>query len=168
MKLPPTADRPTLALTALLLAAALTACGGSTPSGIPADATLLEDGQIETLASTDDSEFRESRRQAIRGPDAWAEAWRQLDREGRAPDVDFADHMVILAATGTRPSGGYGIGVDSVYRHDGSLIVKVREVSPGDSCVVTMALTHPATAVLVPRIEGSVEFVEEETVAECE
>lgn len=161
-------DRPTVVLTVLLLTAAVAACGGPAPNGVPADATLLGDGQVETLVSTDDSDFLEPRRQVIRSPGPWAEAWRQLDREGRAPDVDFGDRMVILAATGTRPSGGHGIGVDSVYRYDGSLFVTVRETSPGDSCVVTTALTHPATAVLVPRVEGSVEFVEEETVAECD
>lgn len=168
MEPPRPAGRTTTALAALLTAAAVAACGGATPTGIPADATLLDQDQLETLASTDDSDYHEPRRQVIRSPGAWAEAWRHLDRDREAPDVDFGEHMVILAASGTRPSGGHGIAVDSVYRHDGSLFATVREVSPGESCVVTTALTHPATAVLVPRVEGSVEFVEEEIVAECD
>ncbi|MFB6240050.1 MAG: protease complex subunit PrcB family protein [Gemmatimonadota bacterium] len=168
MDVSPPADQTTTALTALLTVAALAACGGTTPTGIPADATLLDHGQLETLVSTDDSDYHEPQRRVIRSPAAWAEAWRQLGRDREAPDVDFGDHMVILAASGTRHSGGHGIAVDSVYRHGGSLFATVREVSPGDSCVVTTALTHPATAVRVPRVEGSVEFVEQEIVAECD
>lgn len=168
MDIPRPADGTTTALAALLTAAALAACGGATPTGIPANATLLDESQIETLVTTDDADYHEPRRQVIRSPAAWAEAWRQLDREGPAPDVDFGEHMVILAASGTRPSGGHGIAVDSVYRHDGSLFATVREISPGESCVVLTVVTNPATAVRVPRVEGGVEFVEEESVAECE
>lgn len=168
MKFPPRAHRTTIALTALLTAAALAACAGAPPTGIPADATLLDEGELETLVSTDDSDYHEPMRQVIRSPGAWAAAWKKLDRDREAPDVDFGEHMVILASSGTRPSGGHGIAVDSVYRHDGSLFVTVVESSPGDSCVVTTALTHPATAVRVPRVEGGVEFVEEERVAECD
>jgi hypothetical protein len=168
MSVPRPDDRKTIPLTALVTVLALAACDGSALTGIPAGATLLDGSQIETLVSTDDSEFREPRRRVIRSPAEWDEAWQELDRDGEAPDVDFGEHMVILAASGSRPSSGHGITVDSVYRHDRSLIATVREISPGDSCVVLTVITHPATAVRVPRVEGEVEFVEREDVAECD
>ena len=170
-----TPSRPTekLFVGALLAGVVLAAggCGLGSVTGVPADATLVPDDRVEPLVDEPYSGFDERSRRIIRTTGAWEEAWEQL-HEGRSPmperpAVDFESSMVILAAMGSRPTGGHDIEVESVHRHGESLFVVVRETSPGDGCIVTQAFTAPTTAVRIPRADGDVEFVEEETVNEC-
>ncbi len=158
---------------ALLTGIALAAggCGLMSITGVPANATLLPDERVEHLLDESYSGLDEPTREVIRTPGAWADAWQQL-HEGQSPvperpAVDFEDSMVVLAAMGSRPTGGYDIEVESVHRDGKSLYVVVRETSPGESCGLTQAITAPATAVRVPRVDGDVEFVEKEAVSEC-
>lgn len=160
--------------TVALLAAIVVAAGGCglmSITGVPADATLLPDERVESLFDDSNSGLDERTREVIRTPGAWADAWQQL-HEGQSPvperpAVDFDDSLVILAAMGSRPTGGYDIEVESVHRDGESLYAVIRETSPGDGCGLTQAFTAPATAVRVPRVDGDVELVEKETVNEC-
>lgn len=162
------------ASTAALLAGAVLIAGGcglGSVTGVPADATLVPDDRIEFLVDESYSGFDERSRQVIRTSDAWEEAWRQL-HDGRSdvperPAVDFETGMVVLAAMGSRPTGGYAIEVEAVHREAGTLYVVVRETSPGESCGTTQAFTAPTTAVRVPRVSGDVHFIEKESVHEC-
>lgn len=171
MTRPPATDtiRTACLLTALTLIA--TGCGLAPVTGVPADATLVPDDRVEPLLDDSYSGFDERRRQVIRASGTWADVWEQL-HEGRSPvperpAVDFGDSMVILAAMGSRPTGGYSIEVESVHRDGETLYVVVRETSPGENCGVTQAFTAPTTAVRVPRVSGDVHFVEKEAVREC-
>lgn len=171
MTRPPTTNRIRTAclLTALALIAG--GCGSAPVTGVPADATVVPDDRVDTLFDHSYSGIDDRRRQVIREPGTWADVWQQL-HEGRSPvperpAVDFHDSMVILAAMGSRPTGGYGIAVESVLRDGATVYVVVVEASPGDSCVVTHAFTRPASAVRLPRVRGEVHFVEKETVHEC-
>ena len=168
-------SRPTATvfIGALLAGVVLAAggCGLSSVDGVPADATPVPEERVEPLLDASYAGFDERTRQVIRTPEAWEGAWRQL-HEGRSPvperpAVDFDSSMVVLAAMGSRPTGGYDIQAESVHRDGESLFVVVRETSPGDSCIVTQVFTAPTTAVRVPRADGDVEFVEEESVDEC-
>lgn len=146
-------------------------CGLAPVTGVPADATLVPDDRVEPLLEESSGGLDEEAREVVRTPELWTETWQAL-YEGRSPvperpAVDFERSMVIVAATGSRPTGGYEIEVESVHRHGESLFVVVRATSPGDDCMVTQALTAPTTAVRVPRVDGDVEFVEEESVHEC-
>lgn len=165
--------RETARAVALLVAVGLVAggCGSAAVTGVPADATVVPSDRVDTLFDDAYSGLDEQRRQVVRTPGAWADVWERL-HEGRSPvperpAVDFESGMVMVAAMGSRPTGGYGIEVESVHRDGESLYVVVRETSPGDGCVVTQAFTAPATAVRVPRVDGNVEFVEKESVHEC-
>jgi hypothetical protein len=75
--------------------------------------------------------------------------------------------MVLIAAMGRRPTGGYGIVIESVHRADGKLFARVEAHSPGPTCFVTQALTAPVTAVRVARSDEPVEFLERSSVTEC-
>lgn len=156
-------------IAALSLAAG--GCGLAPVTGVPGDATVVPDDRVETLLEESYGGLDERRRQVVRDSAAWADVWRQL-YESRSPvperpTVDFGRSMVIVAAMGSRPTGGYGIGVESVHLDGETLYVVLRETSPGDGCMVTQALTAPTTAVRVPRVDGDVEFVEKETVRDC-
>jgi hypothetical protein len=114
----------------------------------------------------------ERKRSVIRDQSAWDALWRQASADHLparpTPSVDFSREMVIVAAMGTKSSGGYSIHIDSVSERNHRLHVAVREVSPGKDCMTTMALTAPAIAVVVPRRDGDVVFVESSTTQDCQ
>lgn len=83
------------------------------------------------------------------------------------PRVDFAGHSVLLAAMGTRSSGGYVIRIDSVARSATRDIVFVTDTSPGSTCIVTAALTAPVEAVVTPWPVGAVEWDTSAVVHNC-
>lgn len=97
----------------------------------------------------------------------WARLWRNTSPVPDTPPVDFAREFVIVAAMGTRPSGGYSIRVDEARAYAGHVTVHVVETSPGRGCVVTMAITAPVDVVKIPRTPLEVRFRTSKTVHEC-
>jgi hypothetical protein len=93
--------------------------------------------------------------------------WRAIaPRLARVPDhhpalnVDFDREMIIIAAMGFRPTGGYRVTVDSVYLSQNVLYAVVTQHSPGDKCGWLAEHTAPADAVRAPRSDQPVLFVE--------
>jgi hypothetical protein len=117
------------------------------------------------------SGYRTRARLVIRGQSEWAAVWDVLwGRDARKPPlppVDFARETVLLAASGTRPTGGHSIAIPSVEDADGTLKVQVVERSPGRTCMTTQVITHPATAVAVARVTERVELEEHSAVDDC-
>ena len=98
----------------------------------------------------------------IRDQPSWQELWSQMTRNTSpappVPTVDFAKDMVLLAATGTRPTGGYAIAITDGTQSSSGITVNVTIRSPGASCIVTQALTSPVDIATTPRSEGNVAF----------
>jgi hypothetical protein len=67
--------------------------------------------------------------------------------------------MVIVAAMGGRPTGGYTISVEGVCTSGGALYVDVLERSPGLGCFSTQVMTAPVTAARVGAQTEPVHFV---------
>ena len=93
----------------------------------------------------------EARRMVIRDANGFAELWSELGA-GDRPDVDFTQNVVVVAATGQRPTGGYEIAIDRVARADSQLTIQVVETAPGPNCVTTGAPTQPVDVVLIPEV----------------
>jgi hypothetical protein len=117
------------------------------------------------------SGIEERQRLVIRDAARWREVWaaivRNISPAPAAPDVDFSRQMIVLAAMGSRPTGGASITIVGVERAGGRLRVTVRETSPGRGCMTTQAFTAPLAAALVPRSDEPVDFVERSEVREC-
>jgi len=113
----------------------------------------------------------ESARIVVRDSGTWANLWGQIwERHSPTPalpSVDFSRDMLIVAAMGTRSSGGYAIHIDSVYQRSQDFEVVIRKVSPGANCIVTAALTQPTDIVRVPRLSGQVHYREKSLVQNC-
>lgn len=152
---------------AAALAAALSLACSSSGSGPPITPVALE-----PLVSMDDSGFEARERSVIRTEDAWASAWQRIwGRHGEVPplpEVDFERDRVVLAAMGTRPTSGHSIGITDANVEDGTLRVRVVEVSPGQGCVTAQVITHPVAAARVARVDGEVVFDEASEVHRCE
>jgi hypothetical protein len=101
----------------------------------------------------------------------WAAAWEQLvgtiqPRPG-LPTIDFAQSVVVIAAMGRKPSGGYGIDVNEVRVLDGNATITVTESSPGEGCVVADIVTAPAAVTVSTRFDGDAKFVERTASPAC-
>lgn len=70
--------------------------------------------------------------------------------------VDFDQDMVLVAAMGTRSSGGHDITISDVTPESGGLLVTVTTRHPQG--MATMSLTAPVDTVVVPRVDGPVTF----------
>jgi hypothetical protein len=109
----------------------------------------------------------ESRRLVIRDANAWAEFWSELG-VGDRPSVDFSRDVVIVAAAGQRPTGGYEIMVDRVTNEGGELTAEVVETTPGPNCMTTASLTQPVDIVVVPGVAPrGWSFVERKEIRGC-
>ena len=94
-------------------------------------------------------------RAIVRGQREWTDLWLRITAGAipiqDPPAVDFSEHIVVVAAMGTRPTGGHSIAIERIVREGDDLIVEVVETEPGPMCIVTQALTSPVTAVIVER-----------------
>lgn len=176
-RVPPRVGGVGVALVALLTCRP--AADGSAPSNTPVARApaqsesvalvRLRPGDLPFLQS---SGLRDSLRAVVRDRAAFAELWARTHapygEKPAAPEVDFEREMIVVAALGTRPSGGYGIYLDSAAIARDTIVVHVRRVQPGPTCGVTAALTEPVDLARAPRDARPVRFVEHSTVHHCE
>ena len=107
----------------------------------------------------------------VRDSATWATTWTKLlgshNPKPPLPAVDFAREMIVVASMGTRSSGGYTIGIDSVFVARDTVFFRVRETSPGSRCGTTAALTSPVGLARVERTDLPTSFVIDDVVSEC-
>lgn len=156
---------------AILMAALLaTACAGSgsAGSGDVQQITRLS----EDVPFSGNSGFPDSAAMVIRDSVTWNDAWQRIhswtSEVPPLPAVDFSSRMVLLAASGTRGSGGHGIEIRSIASRGDGLVATVRLTAPGQGCFSTMAITEPVDVVTVPLAEGTVSFEYESLVVDCD
>ena len=116
---------------------------------------------------TDGSGLRDRLRTVIHNREAWVEMWKRIynanppdQAMALLPEVDFSREMLIVAALGERPTGGYGIIIDSACEQEKELEVVVRSISRTRCGGVTQSLTQPLDIVRLPKSELRVVFRE--------
>lgn len=154
--------------------AALAACAESPAGGLP---QVDLPGQAVAVTPVGErypshySGFEQSARIVVENEEQWAQVWSRLWRHQHPvpalPAVDFQQEIVVVAAMGTRPNGGYAIRVQAAAVHEGSLTVRVVETSPGSNCVTTQAITTPTDVVRVARSGLPVRFTTATGVLDC-
>ncbi|MFW6376100.1 MAG: protease complex subunit PrcB family protein [Thermoplasmatota archaeon] len=92
---------------------------------------------------------------------------------GEIPDdinIDFQEQTVIAVLLGSRKTGGYNVEVQEIMEEEDKLVINAQETRPGESCIVTMAITYPYDAVLVEKMEDepNVELNISVNVRECD
>jgi hypothetical protein len=104
---------------------------------------------------------------AVNSKEEWQNLWREVeprmsrDEKQNAPhplpDMDFDRYTLLVATSGSRPTGGYVIGFEAV--HDGfSMDADVYELRPGRECTVTTSITHPIAMALISKTDKPVHF----------
>ncbi|HET9599282.1 MAG TPA: protease complex subunit PrcB family protein [Anaeromyxobacteraceae bacterium] len=160
---------------AVLAAVLMAACGGATPGGGASAAPLAGTPVTATPVvpagpRTTRSAFAGPERDVIRSADEWQAFWSRmtagLDPAPAAPAVDFSRDMVLAAALGTRPTGGYGVAIE-VALDSATLRARVTETRPGMGCMTTQALTSPVAIVRVPRSDAQVAWSDRVETRDC-
>jgi hypothetical protein len=98
---------------------------------------------------------------------AWQRVWHGSSPVPAAPVVDFEREVVLLAAMGSRSSGGYHVQVQQAVAQADRVVVRVIETSPGSGCITFAAFTEPVDIVKLPRTAVPIEFQTVTTVHEC-
>ncbi|HEU5304968.1 MAG TPA: protease complex subunit PrcB family protein [Gemmatimonadales bacterium] len=106
------------------------------------------DLQVRRIGQWAHTGIGEARRMVIRDANGFAQLWAELGA-GDRPDVDFTQNVVIVAAAGERPSGGYEIAIDRVAQADGQLTIQVIETAPGPNCITAGGATKPVDVVVL-------------------
>jgi hypothetical protein len=83
-------------------------------------------------------------------------------------DVNWQTEMCVVAALGTRSTGGYYVLIDVIGVRGGQMTVLAWEIRPGPHCGTTQALTHPFHAVAAPARAGPARFVKRVAYEDCE
>ena len=111
----------------------------------------------------------DARRMEIRSEAEWRGQWMRIRRDRNAvpPPVDFSRDMILLAAMGNQPSGGYAVTIESILDRPEGQIVFVRHTAPGPSCGTTAAITSPLDAVIVPATTKPVRWIVHRTAENC-
>ncbi len=106
-------------------------------------------------------------RLVLRDSIGWARIRPRLGESTAPPLVNFSYHMIVIAAMGTLPSGGYEITVDSVKTAGSEYLIFIRIREPAEDCGVPLTLTQPVDVVRVPRRALPTRFVESTEVRRC-
>jgi hypothetical protein len=108
---------------------------------------------------------------AVRDHRAWHALWDGIAaRNGprrAAPAVDFSREMLLVAAMGARPTGGYTIQIVSVRDTGRDLVVTAVRTSPGRRCGAAAATSEPADIVKVAATDKPIRWDVRDRATEC-
>ena len=83
------------------------------------------------------------------------------------PEVDFSREMLLLAAMGAQPSGGYRIRIERVLDDGAELEAHVVHTSPGPRCGAIAAITHPVDVIRIAATPRPVRWLVRQEVIDC-
>lgn len=119
------------------------------------------------------SAFAEPVESVVRSSMDWRRAWISAHPNRAAtlpdaPDVDFANDLVLLVSAGTQPTGGISVRIDTVRaRADGGADVVYTVTRPGPGCMSIQQVTAPVDVVRIARRAGAIRFVRRTATSGC-
>jgi len=151
-----------------IASACTTALSQHTPSTAPVTLSRLRDG---STAFSSYAGIADPVRTVIKDSVAWRALWERLHRpfvpQPRLPPIDFGREMIVVAALGSRPSGGYDVVIESAERDSTGLQISVRVAAPASGCPVESVMTQPVDIARVPLTSQPVRFRERDVVIGC-
>ena len=140
---------------------------GSRPESSETSAPQGEAAGVRKLGTFNQSGIETPQRLVIHDDSAYAALWAKLGG-GERPAVDFQNEIVVAAAAGSKPSGGYAITIGRAIRQQDSLLVEVVLDVPSPDCTTTQALSQPAKVVAIQSLKAKrVTFLEREKIVGC-
>lgn len=138
------------------------------PHAVPISLTRF---RTDSIAFEFSSGIGQAQNLVIKDAAAWNDLWQRI-YAGQTPTpplpaVDFTQEMVVAAAMGSRPTGGYDIVLTGAGQDSAGLVIAVRATSPGAHCITTQAFTHPIDIARLATSDAPVRFEETRAVADC-
>lgn len=69
--------------------------------------------------------------------------------KGKISATDVQKSNFVILNMGQKPTGGYGITVDSVEETDKEIIIKIKELKPEPGAMLMQVITYPYTVVKI-------------------
>lgn len=158
-------------LAAIVLAGRVTDWSGIPPGDRPDGVELRRFHERTQQYLQLAGDLREPVNLVVREPEQWTGMWRRITvNQGELPpppEVDFGREMLLIAAMGTQPSGGYRIRIERVLDNGDALEAHVVRISPGPGCGAIAALTHPVDIVRVGASPRPVHWLVRDEVSDC-
>lgn len=114
----------------------------------------------------------DSLRVIVRDSLEWRRIWEQINApftpQPSPPRVDFQREMVVVAAMGRQPGGGYDIVIEGATEDSAGIEVVVRRTTPGEHCLSSAAVTQPVDLARIPVSSKPVRFRERGQAVTCE
>jgi hypothetical protein len=158
-------------LVAILMA---TACRSTIAAGqhglrtAPVSLSRLRDG---STAFSSYAGIGDPMRAVIRDSTAWRQLWDRINRPfvpaPALPPIDFGREMIVVAALGSRPNGGYDVVIEGAEQDSAGIEISVRVASPAAGCPVATAITQPIDLARVPLTDQPIRFRERDVVVSC-
>jgi hypothetical protein len=127
--------------------------------------------RAEPYAFTFVSGLDEPAQLVVRDAVTWQAIWTQINLRTSPvplPAVDFSREMIVVAALGSRSTGGYNILITGASEAEGGgTVFTINSVSPGSRCGTTQAFTQPVDIARVPLRTGVDRFIEVKRVTDC-
>lgn len=115
--------------------------------------------------------LREPLNLVVRDARTWEAMWRRITvNHGEPPpppEVVFGREMLLIAAMGAQPSGGYRIRIERVIDEGDALEAHVVHVSPGQRCGAIAAITHPVDIIRIVDSDKPVRWLIRRDVTDC-
>ena len=125
----------------------------------------------DSLALAQYSGVTEAQNFVIRDATSWNDLWQRIyvgqTPTPPLPTVDFTQEMVVAAAMGGRPTGGYDIVLTDATQNSTGIVIAVRASSPGAHCFTTRALTQPVDVARLAKSDASVRFEVTQQTVDC-
>lgn len=126
--------------------------------------------QFETIAKGSGG-HSEKVNYLIENDSDWEELWEKVNSlsisKPPSPEVDFTQNSIIAIFQGMKSTGGYSIEIIKVVETENSVEVFIKEVSPGENCIVTQAFTQPHHIIKTKKIDKKVNFTTEQEIKDC-
>src|SRR5262249_1571822 len=134
----------------------------------PVSVSRLRDG---STAFSSYAGIRDPIRAVIRDSTAWRHLWERINRPfvppPAMPVIDFDREMIVVAALGTRPNGGYDVVIESAEQDSVGIQISVRVATPASGCPVSAVATQPIDLARVAASDLPVRFRERDVVVAC-
>jgi hypothetical protein len=147
--------------------------GGQPGSGNPTTSVIpLARFRPDSQAYSPVSGYHQAERLVVTDQATWQSVWHTvhatLAPEPPLAAVDFSREVVLVAAMGRQPSGGYAVRLEAAQQDDQAVTVTVRTVVPGAGCVVPQVVTSPVDLARLPRTALPVRFADRSDTLRCE
>ncbi|NMG83356.1 MAG: protease complex subunit PrcB family protein [Methanosarcinales archaeon] len=131
--------------------------------------TTVKEKEIpfETVSKGVDSGHKERKKYTITDNSDWMNLW-DIHISPPLPEVDFNQEMIIAVFYGTIASGGYTTKITKVIENKTNLVVFIKEIIPGKSCIVSAGETSPYHIIKIQKVDKEVIFNVDKEVIYCD